>query len=384
MASSSYLHVHIPGRGQLTLSLPGGIARALRDGRLPAESEVWDGSASQWLPLDRHPAILPLLPAPPGPPEPVEMPAEPQGTTREWVTQGGLPLIVADDWQIHMSEFSRMVERSSEAEERRRVARNSTGLRRSSGAVVVAAGDDSDRARHHRFRPGRLGVILGGALFLAALGAGTVQWYLTPGAAPGAGGPSLSRTESGARAGEIDTLGFESGGAVVVVPPNPLTDLEANLESDLRIAEVLIWQPALDFASLEQVLRSSRKVSALRNALSLYRLGAWRSVDGPARETDLRLESFAEAAVVDSALQSLQDALDLLAASTGRYRVSGDYLVFPEPGIAVRYDSLARRAAALIVQPLETDSFPTIRAPRRVVQRLVASLPAAVIAAPQH
>jgi hypothetical protein len=60
MPTPHYLHVHIPGRGQVTLSLPGGIERALRNGRLPDEAIVWHAPADVWIPLTMHPAVARL------------------------------------------------------------------------------------------------------------------------------------------------------------------------------------------------------------------------------------------------------------------------------------------------------------------------------------
>ena len=56
-----FLHVRIPGRGRLTLSLPGGIARAFLAGRLPETAEAWDDAKVAWVPWRDHPAVAALL-----------------------------------------------------------------------------------------------------------------------------------------------------------------------------------------------------------------------------------------------------------------------------------------------------------------------------------
>ena len=65
MDRTSYLLLHIPGRGRLTLSFPGGVERAIRNGRLPGDTEALLEPEGVWLPLDRHPVFVSLLtPAP--------------------------------------------------------------------------------------------------------------------------------------------------------------------------------------------------------------------------------------------------------------------------------------------------------------------------------
>ncbi len=57
MDRPDYLHVHIPGRGCLTLSLAG-IERALLRERIPANAEAWHAGLGLWVTLRCHPAVV--------------------------------------------------------------------------------------------------------------------------------------------------------------------------------------------------------------------------------------------------------------------------------------------------------------------------------------
>lgn len=54
MQSYPYVHLRIPGRGRVTLSLPDGVRRALESGRLPATADVWLDPIGAWIPLGQH------------------------------------------------------------------------------------------------------------------------------------------------------------------------------------------------------------------------------------------------------------------------------------------------------------------------------------------
>ncbi|HEV8125557.1 MAG TPA: hypothetical protein VGP80_15010 [Gemmatimonadales bacterium] len=54
MKSYPYVHLRIPGRGRVTLSLPDGVRRALESGRLPATADVWLDPIGAWIPLGQH------------------------------------------------------------------------------------------------------------------------------------------------------------------------------------------------------------------------------------------------------------------------------------------------------------------------------------------
>ena len=61
MDRSHYLHVHLPGRGRVTLSLPSGVERAILSGKLTADAQVWYEQISLWVSISRHPVLAGLL-----------------------------------------------------------------------------------------------------------------------------------------------------------------------------------------------------------------------------------------------------------------------------------------------------------------------------------
>ncbi|HEV8123064.1 MAG TPA: hypothetical protein VGP80_02390 [Gemmatimonadales bacterium] len=411
-----YLFVHIPGRGQLTLSLPGGFERAFRYDRLPEDALLWHSAAGVWLPILRHPAIVRLreaalseaydydfefaprepleqnepvfaqLNAPDPVPELPELPLPVESAAVESDHPELLPLIKVSDWKTHLAEFSRLVARSTAQEERRRSSRLSVGIRpRESGpmffAGVAAPVEDPLEVEPRTLARFRVRLLTGACLLLLAMGLGGWLWYRTPSA-------TLAIDSARAHvlsARERDSLARASSGSnVQIAAATPLADLEAELESDLRIADAVIWQPAIDFASEDQVVRSTRKLDAVRNSIGLYRLGAWRIADSLARETDPRLEPFEEADRVDAVVKTMDAALTFLHSVVGHYRVSGDLLVFERGEDAEHYNTIARMADSLVRAPVELDSFPAIRPPRRVVTRLLATLPSAVAPSPSQ
>jgi hypothetical protein len=402
MPTPHYLHVHIPGRGQVTLSLPGGIERALRNGRLPDEAIVWHAPAEVWIPLTMHPEVARLqdecdfdyeflFESEPGS-EPVAAASDPSPVALESVAPSpnhaepdpaeplpALPLIPVGDWEHHIAEFSKLVARATAQEQRREAARNSGALRRSESIPVFVAGTPDpvlEPEEEARVRSAKLKkrLMVGATAALVLMAAAGYWWYQQP-------ERGLVRpVHAQLTARERDSLAMASAGSnLLVTEPNPLGDLEAALENDLRTAEAVIWQPAIDFGTGEQVLRSSRKIDAVRNSIGLYRLGAWRLVDSLDRQTDPRLEPFAEADRVDQVLRVMQRAVVLLESLTGHYRVDGEVLVFDSPADSAHYTGLALVADSLLRSPIELDSFPQVRAPRRVVTRLLSTLPAAVI-----
>ena len=141
----------------------------------------------------------------------------------------------------------------------------------------------------------------------------------------------------------------------------------------------MVWQPAIDFSSREQLWRSSRKVDAVRNSISLYRIGAWRLIDSTQRDTDPRLEPFEETVRVDQVLGIMRSAVSLLDSMITSFRVNGDMLVFADAAQAARYADLRQRADSLLLIPLPGDSLPLARAPRRVVSRLLQTLPSFIV-----
>lgn len=423
MPTPHYLFVHIPGRGQLSLSLPRGFERAFRYGRLPDDSLVWHDAAGVWLPILSHPVVVKMREAalsdaydydfdfvPSAPPErnepvpvrvavpevavPVEVappesapvpltlpvPIEPAAVEAEEPAR--LPLIAVGDWKSHLIEFSRFVARSTAQEERRRSGRLSVGIRRPGSGPVFFAGvtalvEDPREVEPRTLARFRAGLLAGAFLLLVAMGIGGWLWYRAP-------SPSLAIDSTVSRvlsARERDSLAQASAGSNArIAAANPLGDLEADLESDLRIADAVIWQPAIDFASEDQVVRSTRKLDAVRNSIGLYRLSAWRTVDESGQQSDPRLEPFTEAERVDAVLGIMNSAVVLLDSLTGHFRISGDLVVFDRAQDAEHYNAISRIADSLLRAPVEYDSFPGVRAPRRVVTRLLSTLPSAVAA----
>ncbi len=417
MPTPHYLYVHIPGRGQLTLSLPGGFERAFRFGRLPENAEVWHAAAGVWLPMFLHPEIVKLQRSalsdsydfdflPEEIPQRIEIAADPildalfedaadpielespdipmNPVPARTSDPAQLPLIAVDDWEIHLEEFSNFVARSSAREQRKEAVRISGVMNRESGPVVFA-GVAAPVVDIHDIPPPvlarfRTRLLAGAAVLLVAMGAAGWLWYRTPN--PATGSDSLAIQVASAQ--HRDSLANVSAASNAhFAAPNPLADLEASLESDLRIAEAVIWQPAIDFGSGEQVSRSFRKLAAVRNSIGLYRLGAWRMDDSLHRVGDPRLEPFAETSRVDAVVGIMQAAVVLLDSLTGHYRVDGEMLVFESAEDAEHYTALTRVADSLLRAPVELDSFPIVRAPRRVVTRLLSTLPLAVVPQPQ-
>jgi two-component system cell cycle sensor histidine kinase/response regulator CckA len=61
LALTDHLRLRIPGKGEVTLSIPDGLIRALRENRLPAKVEVWHAELEQWVSLAAHPAARQAL-----------------------------------------------------------------------------------------------------------------------------------------------------------------------------------------------------------------------------------------------------------------------------------------------------------------------------------
>jgi hypothetical protein len=68
MDHSNYLLLRIPGRGQVTLSLPG-VERGLRNERLPRNSEALQEFEGTWVPLATHPSVSHLFGVEEAPPD---------------------------------------------------------------------------------------------------------------------------------------------------------------------------------------------------------------------------------------------------------------------------------------------------------------------------
>jgi hypothetical protein len=157
----------------------------------------------------------------------------------------------------------------------------------------------------------------------------------------------------------------------------PGAEPEADLETRLRLAGVLLWQPIDDFGNPESVLRSRRKVDAFFNSIQAYRVDLRRQAEseGAARVGNL-MEPFDEASRIDEVVQAMAAAIAMLEDVPGRYTVRGGVLAFDRPDDARRYNALRDSADALLRAPVPMDLHPMVRPPRRLVTRLLASLPA--------
>ena len=405
MDRSHYLHVHLPGRGRLTLSLPSGVERAIISGKLTADALVWYEQLDLWVSISRHPGmagLLSLVQLPATPPSPrleppelldLELPPKVDAEVQPALQSqdpAQLPLMVLDEVDEYR-EFSEFLRRSSEAESRRATVRTSGAVRSSAPARIVVAG-----AAEPEKKTGRLRRLLPPDLiprhlvtrYLVPRWAATVALTLLSSLALG-----LFLFRSAGDSGQVTPVmttnalsangrGLDSSSVVAALAePNPLDPEERELETNLRIAEAVIWQPAIDF-SPELIWRSARKVDAVRNSISLYRIGAWREIDSTIRDTSSLLEPYEEAVRVDEVLNLVQSAVGLLDSLITAFRVNGELLVFSDANQAARYSWLQHRADSLLRTPVAADSTPLVRAPRRVVSRLVETLPTAIVQTP--
>jgi hypothetical protein len=355
-------------------------------GRLPPDAQVWHEPIRLWISIKRHPEMTRLLQRATSSQQPQEQEQELKPVPApipeaEYQDPAQLPLIPLEDFEPHQ-EFTQFLARSSAAEERRRAVRTSGPSRTSGPVQIFVAGARELRKGQRRLQ--RL-----------------VARYQVPGWAA-----MLTLTLLGSLAIALFFIGRASGSKDLPVPvtvtnalsaygrgvdstadlsalaaPNPLAGEERELENNLRIAEAVVWQPAIDF-SPESIWRSARKVDAIRNSISLYRIGAWRQIDSASRDTDPMLEPYEEAERIDDVLNLMQSAVTLLDSLITGFHVNGETLVFTSPDQADRYSWLRQRADSLIRLPVAVDSPPRVRAPRRIVSRLLETLPTAIVRTP--
>ncbi len=169
-----------------------------------------------------------------------------------------------------------------------------------------------------------------------------------------------------------------------VIPELPLQGVpgagpEPELETRLRLAAAGSWRPQEDFGSPEAVIIARHKIDAVRNSISAYRIDMQRqndSVHGTAAYQRSN-EPFDETVKISAALKVVESTVQLLDSLRGNFRVSGNTLSFSRSLDADRWNGLRAKAESILALPVELDPYPgTIRPPRRVVTRLVASLPA--------
>jgi hypothetical protein len=368
------------------------VERAILSGKLTADAQVWYEQISLWVSISRHPVLAGLLNREQVPPLPElrqaessavfdrERPrmvdAEPATESRDPAQLAFLPLEL-DEQQ----EFAEFLKRSSEAEQRRNTVRSSGPIRLSGAARVVVAGATEPRSRSRfplgKWFPRELVPGWAAALALTLLGSLAVGLFLGRSGAEGPVAPVMVTNALSANGRGVDSAPVKAA----LSEPNPLGAEERELETNLRIAEAVVWQPAIDF-SPELIKRSARKVDAVRNSISLYRIGAWRYMDSVGRVDDPRLEPYEEAIRVDEVLNLVQSAVTMLDSLVSAFRVHGELLVFSDPVPAARYSWLLHRADSLIHSPVAADSAPILRAPRRIVVRLVETLPPPVVRTP--
>jgi hypothetical protein len=389
MDRSQYLHVHLPGRGRLTLSVPTGVERALLSGKLTADAEVWYDQLQLWVKISRHPEMARLLQlletqtspvSGPGLQAPFDLDSPAKVASQSGVEShdpAQLPLIAVADAD-EQREFAEFLKRSSEAEVRRRTVRSSgSGQPTQPARVLVAGALEPVRKAGERLRhwvPAAL-VPSWAASILGALALGL--FFAARSSDLGREAAPVMVTNALSAYGE----GIDSIIGTVPAEPSPLAAEERELEANLRIAEAVVWQPALDF-SPEVIWRSARKVDAVRNSISLYRIAAWRHIDSLTSDTDPLLEPFEEAVRVDEVLNTVHEAVSLLNSLNSAFHVHGEVLVFADQGQADRYVVLRNRADSLLRTPISEDTTHLLRAPRRVVTRLVETLPPAVVRTP--
>jgi hypothetical protein len=393
MDRSQYLHVHLPGRGRLTLSVPTGVERALLSGKLTADAEVWYDQLQLWVKISRHPEMARLLQlletqtspvSGPGLQAPFDLDSPAKVASQSGVEShdpAQLPLIAVADAD-EQREFAEFLKRSSEAEVRRRTVRSSgSGQPTQPARVLVAGALEPVRKAGERLRhwvPAALVPSWAASIALTVLGALALGLFFAARSSDlGREAAPVMVTNALSAYGE----GIDSIIGTVPAEPSPLAAEERELEANLRIAEAVVWQPALDF-SPEVIWRSARKVDAVRNSISLYRIAAWRHIDSLTSDTDPLLEPFEEAVRVDEVLNTVHEAVSLLNSLNSAFHVHGEVLVFADQGQADRYVVLRNRADSLLRTPISEDTTHLLRAPRRVVTRLVETLPPAVVRTP--
>jgi len=151
---------------------------------------------------------------------------------------------------------------------------------------------------------------------------------------------------------------------------------EADLETRFRLADALMWDPAGDFGTPAAVLRARRKVDAVLNSVEAYRVDMRRLAEsGGGSKLGYRMEPFDEASRIDDVIHAMGDAISVLEDVPGRFAVRGGTLEFDRAEDARRYNALRDRADSLLRAPVEMDPHPIIRPPRRLVTRLLTTLP---------
>lgn len=456
-ALTDHLRLRIPGKGELTLSIPDGLIRALRENRLPARVEAWHAEREEWVSLTAHPAarraletIGSYLPSPessaaddlelvppseaaietpdrvpepePAPepdpvaevkpvePEPVESRAEPVAP----ITESSPPVEPEPEPPVELLDLrtappiaspeppprqSRLdiVPPPARHEERR-----SREMRPSSQRQPPPPPPEPEPPPPRRtFKiPGgrQLAMTAGvGALLLAVyfLKFKKAEPGTTTDSPPVAVTPADESRNAGTPPDSTATeTALPDPGFVPADDPAPrIARLElqgvpgggpeADLETRLRLADALMWNPSADFGSPGAVLRSRRKVDAVLNSIQAYRVDMRRLADsaGAARLGN-RMEPFDEASRIDEVVHTMGEAIAVLEDVSGRFAVRGGTLEFDRTDDARRYNALRERADSLLRARVEMDPNPGVRPPRRLVTRLLQTLPGGMARGP--
>lgn len=456
-----HLRIRIPEKGELTLSMPDGVLRALRDKRFPSNAEVWDTARSAWVPLAGHPGIVSLLQSisthtvqsdhPPrkaaprsskitqptfaaavqarkvaASPPPVADPDAPidlidlelpssaeligesasnapalMPTPDLALVPDALPLMRVEPGHHEVPEHGADSPSGSEGTAGSKTMPSPASLVPGPDTGVTENRDPAypleapARGKKKSPAPGpvapagprvsRLTIVAPVLLLLAA--GGYVLWthpHLIPFSDSSSPGVSPIVDTLGSRPARDSTGGLIEGrDPLAAVPDLPLQGVsgagpEPDLETGLQLANAVVWIPAEDFGSAEALLLARRKVDAVANSLRAYRVDMNRLPDSTKATIDFRrrVEPFAEARRVDEVLSVVQAAVQLLDSLNGFFQINGHTIAFNRPSDAGQWRALIEKADSLLAAPVELDPHPAMRrAPRRVVVRLVESLP---------
>lgn len=429
----------------MTLSIPDGLIRALRENRLPAKVEVWHAEREEWVSLAAHPAarlalesIGSYLPAsdaiemvepeeaaapaddpvdevagaeapeaeppdiqlaaahefiPPSPAGETPIP-EPAALAEAEAPEPEIPLDIPPP-EAPPARAPRLdITAAPRVHERRSLEMPPPVERRRSVHQSPPTEPEPAPPPRRRFKlpfalPSRRVLIIGVAAVIAV---GYFMRRPKEGAKPAPGQKTVADSSPHPQVATVvaprDTVPTE------VLPPLPVDSSdtaltphtlelqgvpggtpEADLETRLRLADALMWDPAADFGSPGNVLRARRKVDAVLNSVSAYRVDMRRLVEGGGKPGD-RMEPFDEADRIDAVIHAMGDAIDVLEDVTGRFSVRGGTLEFDRADDARRYNQLRDRADSLLRAPVQMDPHPVIRPPRRLVTQLLTTLPA--------
>jgi len=445
----------------LTLSVPDGLIRALRENRLPSKVEVWHAEREEWVSLAAHPAarqalesigsympsseaietiepeaeviepeaeviepeaVLEVDAAPPEPPAEVPPPEPPVADPLDGLLAAAHEFIPPADplptppppetAEAEPEELDPVVllnlspppeaplppppaARPSRLDitpppplRERRTLETKTAAERRQVAATPPAEPTSTPTGSFKLPSRR--VLVGGIALLIAAGyfVKSRSGGAKPDAAPHTVGATANHTPGTASPAPesvpaevlpvfpADSEDTAPHVGVLALQGVPGAGPEADLETRFRLADALMWDPAGDFGTPADVLRARRKVDAVLNSVEAYRVDMRRLAEsGGGAKLGYRMEPFDEASRIDDVIHAMGDAISVLEDVTGRFAVRGGTLEFDRAEDARRYNALRDRADSLLRAPVEMDPHPIIRPPRRLVTRLLTTLP---------